>query len=90
MSEVVDYIYDGIVNTYNQTVEYWSRDDSFSDAADTIKWSFENPDIVSSATKDGITKTADELSRAADHDKNRLILLGIIAAVIYFQVKKGK
>ena len=92
MSAVVDYLYQGAVDTYNETVDFWAKDGSIADAADTVVWSVENPDVVATATKKGIEKSANEFGNAVKKDTYKLLIIaaGIIGAYYYFTKKRGK
>ncbi len=90
MSSVIDYLYDGVVDTYEETIDYWSKDESVSDAIDVIEWSVENPKIVKDATIDGIKESSHGLKNAINQDFNKLIITVLAAAAIYIYVKGGK
>ena len=90
-SSILNYFIDGVSETYNETVEYWSKDDSLSDAVDAVSWSLDNTDTVIEATEQGIDKSVDEFNTAVSQDSNKLlIILGSLATLYYFYKKGGK
>lgn len=91
-SSVIDYFTSGIGDTWDETINYWTKENAVSDAVDTVVWSVENPDIVAEATKKGIKKSADELSTAVSQDTYKLLILLAAGGMIYFSFfkKKGK
>lgn len=89
MSSVIDYFTSGISDTYNETVDYWSKENSVADAVDVVVWSANNTDTVVEATKKGINKSTQELKVAVKQDTNKMLLIGAIALGTYFYFKKG-
>ena len=89
-SSVFNYLYDGVTDTYKETIDYWSQDNSASDAVDVVEWSVENPLIVKKATIKGIGKSSKEFKTALNQDTNKLLLSVAAIAVIYFYMKGKK
>lgn len=84
LSSILNYVSDGISNTYNETVNFWGEDGSIANGADAVIWSASNPDKVAQATKKGIVKSADEFKDAVISDSIKLVF---IVGVLFFVYK---
>ncbi len=87
-SSIIDYFTSGISNTYNQTVDYWSKEDSAFDAVDTVVWSVQNTDTVAEAASQGIDNSVKEFKRAAQQDAYKLAGIVVIALGSYMYLNK--
>ncbi len=88
-SSIIDYFTGGISDTYTQTVDYWSKDNSIADAVSVVSWSVQNPTIVKDATLKGVDNSLNELGTAVNQDTNKIIILAVLAAAAYIYLTKG-
>ena len=86
-SSIVDYFTSGLGDTYQETVEYWSKDNSIADSFDALTWSVQNPTIVKEATVKGVEKSLDELGTAVQQDTNKIIFFVVLGVGTYLYIK---
>ena len=89
MSSVADFFGNAIKDTYNETVDYWSKDNSIADSVDVLTWSAQNTDVVADATMSGIGESIDELETAVIQDSVKLAALIAVVLYVYHRFIKG-
>lgn len=86
-------VFDWIADTYDETVEYWSRDDAFEDAADAISW---GAGQVKDETVETVTQISDAVTEKAEEAAKgtakivALAALTIGGAFVLFEYAKAK
>lgn len=90
MSETLNYFIDGISNTYDETVDFWTSGHAINDTVNAVEFTIENPTLMKDTAMKNINASLDELGTAANHDKNRVILLAAAGAALYFFLTKRK
>ena len=88
-SSTLDFFTSAIKNTYDETVDYWSKDGSVSDAVDTVVWTAQNTGTVAEATSKGIEKSANELGNAIKYDAFKVIGIALLFLYLYNRFIKG-
>lgn len=79
-------------DTYDETVDFWTRDHPIDDAIDAFKFAAENPKLFAQTAKERWSGTVAQAEEATKKDTYKLIILGGIGLFVYWElfVKRGR
>jgi hypothetical protein len=68
MSAILDYVANSASETYHQTVDFWSGDNSASNAVDALAWGVTNPTEVTKAIGQNVVNNVTDQAKALTTD----------------------
>lgn len=79
-------------DTYDETVDFWTRDHPLDDAADAFKFAADNPKLFAQTAKERWSETVNQAEEAVAKDTYKLAIIGGIGLFIYWKYfyKGGK